>query len=178
MKDLEQTCASLRAQIAATEAQLAGLRRELETAEQAAAAAQHAMIHDEPINSLSHGTRRWPLEAEEYRRYGRQMIVPQLGIQGGLQAIKHVLLASSQLTVPSGRYDTGQLKLKSSRVLLVGAGGLGCPAALYLAGAGVGTLGLIDGDTVESSNLHRQVLHRTKNVGKLKVDSAIEYLKE
>jgi adenylyltransferase/sulfurtransferase len=73
---------------------------------------------------------------------------------------------------------TGQLKLRSARVLLVGAGGLGCPAAQYLAGAGVGTIGLIDGDTVESSNLHRQVLHRTKNVGKYKVDSAIEALRE
>lgn len=72
----------------------------------------------------------------------------------------------------------GQLKLRSSRVLIVGAGGLGCPAALYLAGAGVGTLGLIDGDTVDFSNLHRQVLHRRKNVGKYKVDSAIEYLQE
>ncbi|KAH8703340.1 putative molybdenum cofactor [Talaromyces proteolyticus] len=72
----------------------------------------------------------------------------------------------------------GQLKLRTSSVLLVGAGGLGCPAALYLAGAGVGKLGLVDGDAVESSNLHRQVLHRTKNVGKLKVDSAIEYLEE
>lgn len=72
----------------------------------------------------------------------------------------------------------GQLKLRSSRVLIVGAGGLGCPAALYLAGAGVGILGLIDGDTVDFSNLHRQVLHRRKNVGKYKVDSAIEYLQE
>ena len=72
----------------------------------------------------------------------------------------------------------GQLKLRSSRVLIVGAGGLGCPAALYLAGAGVGTLGMVDGDTVEFSNLHRQVLHRRKNVGKFKVDSAIEYLQE
>jgi adenylyltransferase/sulfurtransferase len=71
---------------------------------------------------------------------------------------------------------SGQLKLRESSVLIVGAGGLGCPAAMYLAGAGVGTLGLIDGDTVEPSNLHRQVLHRTKNVGKFKVDSAIEYL--
>lgn len=76
------------------------------------------------------------------------------------------------------RLKTGQLKLRSARVLLVGAGGLGCPAAQYLAGAGVGTIGLIDGDTVESSNLHRQVLHRTKNVGKYKVDSAIEALRE
>lgn len=73
---------------------------------------------------------------------------------------------------------SGQLKLRSASVLLVGAGGLGCPAALYLAGTGVGTLGMVDGDTVESSNLHRQVLHRTKNVGKYKVDSAIQYLEE
>lgn len=63
-------------------------------------------------------------------------------------------------------------------MLIVGAGGLGCPAALYLAGAGVGKLGIIDGDQVESSNLHRQVLHRTRNTGKYKVDSAIEYLQE
>jgi adenylyltransferase/sulfurtransferase len=73
---------------------------------------------------------------------------------------------------------SGQLKLRSSAVLIVGSGGLGCPAALYLAGAGVGTLGLVDGDEVESSNLHRQVLHRSRNVGKFKVDSAIEYLHE
>lgn len=74
--------------------------------------------------------------------------------------------------------QSGQLKLRSSSVLIIGAGGLGCPAALYLAGAGVGTIGLVDGDTVEQSNLHRQILHRTRNVGKLKVDSAIEYLEE
>jgi len=73
---------------------------------------------------------------------------------------------------------SGQLKLRSSAVLIVGSGGLGCPAALYLAGAGVGTLGLMDGDEVEPSNLHRQVLHRSENVGKLKVNSAIEYLQE
>lgn len=60
----------------------------------------------------------------------------------------------------------------------MGAGGLGCPAAMYLAGAGVGTLGIIDGDTVEASNLHRQILHRTKYVGQFKVDSAIKYLQE
>ncbi|PYH77368.1 Molybdopterin-synthase sulfurtransferase [Aspergillus uvarum CBS 121591] len=145
MEDLEQTCASLRAQIAATEAQLAGLKRELQIAEQAALDSQSQ--HTDTKAS------RWPLLAEEYRRYGRQMIVPQLGLQG-------------------------QLRLRSAKVLIVGAGGLGCPAAMYLAGAGVGTLGLVDGDTVESSNLHRQVLHRSRNVGKLKVDSAIEYLQE
>ena len=72
---------------------------------------------------------------------------------------------------------TGQLALRSAKVLIVGAGGLGCPSAMYLAGAGVGTLGLVDGDTVDPSNLHRQVLHDSRKVGMLKVDSAIEYLK-
>ncbi|GIJ85987.1 urmylation protein [Aspergillus pseudoviridinutans] len=155
MGNLEQTCASLRAQIAATEAQLEGLKRELKIAEQAAAdvKAQDTATTIAADERSENGTRKWPLLGEEYKRYGRQMIVPQLGLQG-------------------------QLKLRSARVLIVGAGGLGCPAALYLAGAGVGTLGLVDGDTVENSNLHRQVLHRSKNVGKFKVDSAIEYLRE
>lgn len=70
------------------------------------------------------------------------------------------------------------MKLRHAAVLIVGVGGLGCPAAMYLAGAGVGKLGLVDGDTVEVSNLHRQVLHRTGTVGKSKVDSAIESLSE
>lgn len=87
-------------------------------------------------------------------------------------------IASSGSSTITNEADSGQLKLRSASVLLVGAGGLGCPAALYLAGAGVGTLGMVDGDTVEASNLHRQVLHRTKNVGKYKVDSAIQYLEE
>jgi adenylyltransferase/sulfurtransferase len=71
----------------------------------------------------------------------------------------------------------GQLRLKSASVLLVGAGGLGCPAAVYIAGAGVGKIGLVDGDTVEVSNLHRQIAHSTETVGMRKVDSAIRYLK-
>ncbi|KAL4894732.1 Molybdopterin-synthase sulfurtransferase [Aspergillus ambiguus] len=151
MDDLEKTCASLREQISATETQLAGLKRALEEAERAAA---HTKAHSaDNEDNRDEKPRRWPLLDEEYRRYGRQMIVPQLGLPG-------------------------QLKLRSARVLIVGAGGLGCPAALYLAGAGVGTLGLVDGDVVDVSNLHRQVLHRSRNVGKLKVDSAIEYLQE
>ncbi|KKK26510.1 hypothetical protein ARAM_001004 [Aspergillus rambellii] len=152
MEDLDNKCTSLRSQIAATEAQLAGLKRELQDAEEAALKSRT----QGPASAVPDHRdlpRKWPLLGEEYRRYGRQMIVPQLGLQG-------------------------QLKLRSAKVLIVGAGGLGCPAALYLAGAGVGTIGLIDGDTVESSNLHRQVLHKSQNVGKFKVDSAIEYLRE
>ncbi|KAK9856704.1 hypothetical protein MYU51_000559 [Penicillium brevicompactum] len=141
MGSLEETCASLRAQISATEEQLAGLKRDLASAEA------------QSVCENQSDEQRWPLLQEEYKRYGRQMIVSQIGLQG-------------------------QLKLRSAKVLLVGAGGLGCPAAQYLAGAGVGTIGLIDGDTVEVSNLHRQVLHRTANVGKYKVDSAIESLRD
>ena len=63
-------------------------------------------------------------------------------------------------------------------MLIVGAGGLGCPAAAYLAGAGVGTLGVVDGDTVELSNLHRQIAHGSSRVGMSKVDSLITYAKE
>ena len=63
-------------------------------------------------------------------------------------------------------------------MLIVGAGGLGCPSAAYLAGSGVGTLGLVDGDRVETSNLHRQIAHSNSRVGMSKVESAIAYLKE
>ncbi|KAB2580732.1 Molybdenum cofactor biosynthetic protein [Lasiodiplodia theobromae] len=98
------------------------------------------------------GQRRWPLEKHEYRRYGRQLIMPEVGLQG-------------------------QLRLRSSAVLIIGAGGLGCPAAAYIAGAGVGTLGMVDGDTVEESNLHRQILHSTSKVGMPKVESALRNLK-
>ncbi|KAL4966211.1 HesA/MoeB/ThiF family protein [Aspergillus stella-maris] len=156
MVDLDAKCASLRTEVAAAEAQLAKLKRELQDAEETARKCETqnaAAITTTTAEADTQKESAWPLLQEEYRRYGRQMIVPQVGLQG-------------------------QLNLRDAKVLIVGAGGLGCPAALYLAGAGVGTLGLVDGDTVDTSNLHRQVLHRTKNVGKLKVDSAIEYLRE
>lgn len=93
------------------------------------------------------------LSAEEIRRYSRHLIMPEVGMEG-------------------------QLKLKRARVLLVGTGGLGSPLALYLAAAGVGTLGLVDFDVVDDSNLQRQVIHGTKDLGKKKLDSAIETLKD
>ncbi|KAG6099468.1 hypothetical protein E4U30_006589 [Claviceps sp. LM220 group G6] len=95
---------------------------------------------------------KWPLAEHEYERYGRQMIVPKFG-------------------------RDAQLRLRAAKILLVGAGGLGCPAAAYLAGAGVGTLGLVDGDEVEVSNLHRQIAHSTGRVGMKKVESAITFLR-
>ena len=93
------------------------------------------------------------LSADERRRYERHLSLPEVG-------------------------DAGQKKLKAARVLLVGAGGLGSPAALYLAAAGVGTLGVIDGDTVEISNLQRQILHGESDLGRRKTDSARDRLKE
>ena len=72
----------------------------------------------------------------------------------------------------------GQLKLKNARVLIVGLGGLGCPAATYLAGAGVGVLSLIDNDTVSISNLHRQTLYIEEDVDRLKVDNAAYVLRQ
>lgn len=83
---------------------------------------------------------------EEYARYSRQMSVPNFG---GVD---------------------GQKRIKNSRVLIIGAGGLGCPAALYLAGAGVGEIGISDGDSVDLSNLHRQIIYNMDSIGKKKVD--------
>ncbi|KAL7809624.1 hypothetical protein V8C44DRAFT_366128 [Trichoderma aethiopicum] len=138
----------LRREIAQREAELEDLRARL-----AAAEAEKSSVEDAGDETQSSGEGwKWPLEKHEYERYSRQMIVPNFGLQG-------------------------QLNIKKAKVLLVGAGGLGCPAAAYLAGAGVGTLGLVDGDAVEVSNLHRQVAHSTARVGMMKVDSAIAYLK-
>jgi molybdopterin/thiamine biosynthesis adenylyltransferase/rhodanese-related sulfurtransferase len=92
------------------------------------------------------------LTNEEIARYSRHLILPEVGMEG-------------------------QQKLKAAKVLCVGTGGLGAPLALYLAAAGVGTLGLIDFDTVDDSNLQRQIIHSTSTVGMLKVDSAEIMLK-
>jgi molybdopterin/thiamine biosynthesis adenylyltransferase len=98
------------------------------------------------------GAQAMPLTEEQIERYSRNIILPQIG-------------------------GPGQEKLLASKVLIVGAGGLGSPAALYLAAAGVGTIGLLDGDEVELTNLQRQILHHTGDVGKRKVASAQEKIK-
>src|SRR5579859_4763565 len=87
------------------------------------------------------------LSESQAKRYSRHLLVPEVG-------------------------EAGQLKLLDSRVLLIGAGGLGSPAALYLAAAGIGTLGIIDADVVDDSNLQRQVIHTTERLGQYKADSA------
>ena len=89
------------------------------------------------------------LSAEQMERYARQIMIPQVG-------------------------EAGQRKLLDAKVLIVGAGGLGSPAAIYLAAAGVGTLGIVDNDALELSNLQRQILHHTPDVGRPKVESAQE----
>jgi adenylyltransferase/sulfurtransferase len=94
-----------------------------------------------------------PLTNDEIRRYSRHLIMPNVGVEG-------------------------QGRLKNAKVLLVGTGGLGAPLAMYLAAAGVGTLGLVDFDVVDESNLHRQVIHGTKDVGKRKVVSAKETIND
>ena len=93
------------------------------------------------------------LSTQEIARYSRHLIMPE---------------------VATG----GQRKLKAAKVLIIGAGGLGSPAALYLAAAGVGRLGLVDFDAVDLSNLQRQILHGTRNVGRRKTDSAIERIRD
>jgi molybdopterin/thiamine biosynthesis adenylyltransferase/rhodanese-related sulfurtransferase len=87
------------------------------------------------------------LRPEQLERYSRHVLIPEVG-------------------------EEGQLQLLDSKVLLIGAGGLGSPAGLYLAAAGVGTLGIIDADVVDSSNLQRQILHTVDRIGTPKVDSA------
>jgi molybdopterin/thiamine biosynthesis adenylyltransferase/rhodanese-related sulfurtransferase len=87
------------------------------------------------------------LDADKRSRYSRHILIPEVGIEG-------------------------QLKLLESRILLIGAGGLGSPASLYLAAAGVGTLGIVDDDRVDASNLQRQIAHSTETLGDWKADSA------
>ena len=93
------------------------------------------------------------LTKEEKERYHRQMLIPELG-------------------------EAGQEKLKNSSVLIIGTGGLGSSASLYIAAAGIGTLGLLDMDVVEVSNLQRQIIHSTSRVGQEKVTSAIRVIND
>jgi molybdopterin/thiamine biosynthesis adenylyltransferase/rhodanese-related sulfurtransferase len=112
------------------------------------------------VISMSGGFNRWKdaglpwtkpetLSPEQAQRYSRHLLIPEIG-------------------------ERGQLELLRSKVLLIGAGGLGSPAALYLAAAGVGTLGIVDSDVVDATNLQRQILHTTERIGRPKVESARE----
>ncbi len=112
----------------------------------------------ESVSSLAGGYTDWKrsglptelprsLDAEKRQRYSRHLLIPEVG-------------------------EDGQLKLLDARILLIGAGGLGSPASLYLAAAGVGRLGIVDDDRVDASNLQRQIAHSTETLGDWKVDSA------
>src|SRR5512147_2950156 len=91
------------------------------------------------------------LSNDEIKRYSRHLIMPELGVDG-------------------------QRRLKAGKVLCIGAGGLGSPAAMYLAAAGVGTIGIVDFDVVDFSNLQRQIIHGTSDVGRSKLASAKDRL--
>lgn len=128
-----------------------------------AAATLQDMLGYENVESMAGGITRWkernlPIQIPfqytdaQRTRYSRHMLLPEVG-------------------------SAGQQKLLESKVLLLGAGGLGAPVALYLAAAGVGTLGLVDDDVVDASNLQRQVIHSTDRIGVPKVDSAEQTIK-
>src|SRR6185437_11115513 len=93
------------------------------------------------------------LNKEEVARYSRHLILPEVGMEG-------------------------QLKLKQAKVAMIGAGGLGAPLGLYLAAAGVGRIGMVDFDVVDTSNLQRQVIHGTKDIGRKKLDSAADRMRD
>ncbi len=93
------------------------------------------------------------LNNDEYARYSRHLILPEVGLEG-------------------------QRKLKAARVLMIGTGGLGSPSGLYLAAAGIGTLGIVDFDVVDESNLQRQIIHGTKDIGRPKIASAKDRLRD
>jgi molybdopterin-synthase adenylyltransferase len=94
-----------------------------------------------------------PLTNDEYRRYARHLLMPEIG-------------------------EAGQERLFATRVLVIGAGGLGASALSYLAACGIGTIGIVDDDRVEISNLNRQIIHETGDIGRLKVESAADRLHE
>ena len=130
------------------------------------ALAAHTLTHDlgyQRVESMTGGITLWKdrgylvdvpqtLSAEQRERYSRHILIPEIG-------------------------ESGQRKLLEARVLLLGAGGLGSPTALYMAAAGVGTLGIVDNDVVDLSNMQRQVIHSTDRIGMPKVDSAEQSIK-
>ncbi|GAA5830373.1 hypothetical protein JCM3766R1_002697 [Sporobolomyces carnicolor] len=134
---------SARVRIAQLEAELASLSSSPSSLDPSSATATRS----DHAPSSGQPRTEWPLSLREYKRYGRQMLITPVGLPG-------------------------QLKLKHAHILVVGAGGLGCPVLLYLAAAGVGEITILDHDTVELSNLHRQVLHTEDRVGMSKALSA------
>jgi molybdopterin/thiamine biosynthesis adenylyltransferase/rhodanese-related sulfurtransferase len=145
--------------------------------------AQHAASLDTPVYLLCAGGTRSLLAADALQALGYRQVV---SVAGGFTAwqqhrlpVRVPRLLSAEEKSRYGRHlkipeigEAGQLRLLQSRVLMIGAGGLGSPAAYYLAAAGVGTLGIVDDDVVDRSNLQRQILHTEARVGVKKVESA------
>jgi adenylyltransferase/sulfurtransferase len=128
------------------------------------------------------------LAAKALRELGYATVINLQGgyqkwVQSGLSVVRDVPMTADQIQRYSRHFllsqvgDKGQRRLLRAKVLLIGAGGLGSPAALYLAATGVGTLGLMDGDVVDLTNLQRQVLHTTADIGKPKVESGTRTIK-
>ncbi|KAL8695672.1 MAG: hypothetical protein Q9224_003247, partial [Gallowayella concinna] len=166
LDDLRLAISGYGDEILRTQKHLERLKRDLANAEQEQQQRQRVVdVHTNRDQNISlfgiqnntpdghDSVSNWPLEAEEYNRYGRHLILDNIGLQG-------------------------QRNLKKASVLLIGLGGLGCPAAAYLAGSGVGHIGLLDGDVVEVSNLHRQIIHNSSTLGDWKVESALQYLQQ
>ncbi|CAN5568962.1 hypothetical protein BH10CHL1_BH10CHL1_44480 [soil metagenome] len=146
---------------------------------------QHQPDRDQPVVVYCAGGTRSALAARNLKEMGYKDVI---SVVGGFNGWKNAGLPFKIPTVltkeQSIRYsrhtllndvgEAGQIKLLESKVLLIGAGGLGSPAAMYLAAACVGTIGIVDFDTVDVSNLQRQIIHGTKDVGRPKVDSATD----
>jgi len=114
---------------------------------------ENTELNDSDIISIIPSVAGGSLNKDEYMRYSRHLILPEVGMEG-------------------------QLKLKNSSILLIGSGGLGSPTGLYLAAAGIGRLGIVDFDVVDLTNLQRQIIHSTSNIGKSKLQSAKERIRE
>ncbi|KAG2467780.1 MOCS3 sulfurtransferase, partial [Polypterus senegalus] len=149
---MEQDVARIIAELTAKEKEVADLKAKLESLQKDShtTASLHPM--KDISSTLDHLRKKASLNNDEIMRYSRQLLLPEFGVKG-------------------------QVNLLKTSVLIVGCGGLGCPVAQYLASAGIGRLGLLDYDTVELSNLHRQVLHGENRIGWPKAFSAAESLK-
>jgi molybdopterin/thiamine biosynthesis adenylyltransferase/rhodanese-related sulfurtransferase len=150
---------------------------------------QHQNDRSKPVVVYCAGGVRSALAARNLQEMGYERVISLIGGFNGWKnagfdfKIPSVLTEEQRIrysrhTLLSEVGDAGQIKLLESKVLLIGAGGLGSPAALYLAAAGVGTIGIIDFDTVDASNLQRQILHGMKDIGRPKVESAADRLRD
>ena len=133
------------------------LQRHCEDIKEYLASSEENDVKIVPDNLLSndkeHTLTKCGLNLSQIQRYSRQLILPEIRV-------------------------SGQKKLKASSVLIVGAGGLGCPAALYLAASGIGRIGVVDADTVDLSNLHRQIAHKERKLGQSKSDSLCQAVED